>query len=99
MAHAYVQMPIQQIEDQRAVIRQSVELIEKFTGKRPSGWLGPGRGQTFDTLDYVTECGLTWFGDWILDDQPLWSQPPTGRSCRFPTAPSSTTSRSWCRIT
>jgi allantoinase len=72
MAHAYVQMPIQQIEDQRAVIRQSVELIEKFTGKRPTGWLGPGRGQTFDTLDYVTECGLTWFGDWILDDQPLW---------------------------
>ena len=72
MAHAYVQMPIQQIEDQRAVIRQSCDVIEKFTGKRPTGWLGPGRGQTFDTLDYVTECGLTWFGDWILDDQPLW---------------------------
>src|SRR6185312_11146236 len=35
MAHAYVQMPIQQIEDQRAVIRQSVELIEQFTGPRP----------------------------------------------------------------
>ena len=72
MAHAFVQMPIQQIEDQRAVIRQSCDVIEKFTGKRPTGWLGPGRGQTFDTLDYVTECGLTWFGDWILDDQPLW---------------------------
>ncbi len=72
MAHAYVQMPIQQIEDQRAVIRQSCDVIEKFTGKRPTGWLGPGRGQTFDTLDYVTECGLTWSGDWILDDQPLW---------------------------
>jgi peptidoglycan/xylan/chitin deacetylase (PgdA/CDA1 family) len=72
MAHAFVQMPIQQIEDQRAVIKQSCDVIEKFTGKRPTGWLGPGRGQTFDTLDYVTECGLTWFGDWILDDQPLW---------------------------
>jgi allantoinase len=72
MAHAFVQMPIQQIEDQRAVIKQSCDLIEKFTGKRPTGWLGPGRGQTFDTLDYVSECGLTWFGDWILDDQPLW---------------------------
>jgi hypothetical protein len=47
-------------------------MIETFTGKRPTGWLGPGRGQTFETLDYVTECGLTWFGDWILDDQPLW---------------------------
>ena len=42
-------MPIQQIEDQRAVIRQSCDVIEKFTGKTPTGWLGPGRGQTFDT--------------------------------------------------
>src|SRR5256885_1773401 len=53
MAHAFVQMPIQQIADQRAVMRQSIEVIEKFTGKRPTGWLGPGRGQTFETLDYV----------------------------------------------
>jgi allantoinase len=72
MAHSYVQMPIQQIEDQRAVIRQSVDIIERFTGKRPTGWLGPGRMQTFHTLDYVAEQGLTWFGDWVLDDQPLW---------------------------
>ena len=40
MAHSYVQMPIQQIEDQRAVMRQSIDMIEKFTGKKPTGWLG-----------------------------------------------------------
>ena len=84
MAHAYVQMPIQQIEDQRAVIRQSCDVIEKFTGKRPTGWLGPGRGQTFHTLDYVTECGLTWFGDWILDDQPLWVKTTNGPILSIP---------------
>src|SRR6266853_1018761 len=72
MAHSYVQMPIQQIEDQRAVMRKSIEVIEAFTGKRPTGWLGPGRGQTYETLDHVGECGFTWFGDWVLDDQPLW---------------------------
>src|SRR5713101_4311578 len=59
MAHAFVQMPIQQIADQRAVMRQSIEVIEKFNGKRPTGWLGPGRGQTFETLDYVAECGFS----------------------------------------
>src|ERR1700674_4542811 len=37
MAHAIVQMPIQQIEDQRAGIRQSCGVIEKFTAKRPTG--------------------------------------------------------------
>jgi allantoinase len=84
MAHAYVQMPIQQIEDQRAVIKQSVDVIEKFTGKRPTGWLGPGRGQTFHTLDYVTECGLTRFGDWILDDEPLWVKTAHGPILSIP---------------
>ena len=78
MAHSYVQMPIQQIEDQRAVMRQSVELIERFTGKKPTGWLGPGRGQTYETLDYATECGFTWFGDWVLDDQPFWVRTANG---------------------
>src|ERR1700716_1826115 len=39
MAHSYVQMPIQQIEDQRAVMRQSIDMIEKFTGKKPTGWV------------------------------------------------------------
>ena len=71
MAHSYVQMPIQQIDDQRAVMRKSVEIIEAFTGRKPNGWLGPGRGQTFDTLDHVAACGMTWFADWVLDDQPI----------------------------
>jgi peptidoglycan/xylan/chitin deacetylase (PgdA/CDA1 family) len=65
-------MPIQQIEDQRAVMRQSIDIIKAFTGKAPTGWLGPGRGQTHDTLDYASECGFSWFGDWVLDDQPFW---------------------------
>ncbi len=78
MAHSYVQMPIQQIEDQRAVMRQSIDIIKAFTGKTPTGWLGPGRGQTHDTLDYATECGFSWFGDWVLDDQPFWVKTKNG---------------------
>ena len=73
MAHSYVQMPIQQIaERQREVMDQSIDILTKFTGKRPTGWLGPGRGQMFDTLDHVAAAGFTWFGDWVLDDQPIW---------------------------
>ena len=72
MAHCVVQMPIHQVKDQRAMIRESVAQIEDFFGRAPSGWLGPGRTQTFETLDLVAEAGLDWFGDWILDDQPLW---------------------------
>lgn len=72
MAHCYVQMPIHKVEDEAAMIRQSLDLLEAFTGKRPRGWLGPGRTQTFATLDHLAAAGLDWFGDWILDDQPFW---------------------------
>ena len=32
MAHTYVQMPIHKVEDQRAMIRQTIDVIKKFTG-------------------------------------------------------------------
>lgn len=72
MAHCYVQMPIHKVEDEAAMIRRSVERLESFLGYRPRGWLGPGRTQTFDTLEHVAAAGFDWFGDWIVDDQPLW---------------------------
>lgn len=72
MAHCYEQMPIHAVEDQPAMMRQSADILEAFTGTRPTGWLGPGRTQTFDTLEHVAAAGYRWFGDWILDDQPLW---------------------------
>jgi len=72
MAHSYVQMPIHKLEDQRATMRQCVDVIRKFTGKTPAGWLGPGRGQTYATLDYIAEAGFKYFGDWVMDDQPFY---------------------------
>ena len=42
MGHAYEQGPIHKVEDQRGMIFKSMDVIEKFTGKRPVGWLGPG---------------------------------------------------------
>ena len=59
------------LEDQRAVIMKSMDIIEKFSGKRPRGWFGPGLTQTFDTLDYLSEAGIEYIGDWVLDDEPV----------------------------
>ncbi|MBC7780781.1 MAG: polysaccharide deacetylase family protein [Proteobacteria bacterium] len=77
MAHCYEQMPLHAIPDQRAMMRHTVEVIERFTGRRPTGWLGPGRGQTWATPDYIAEAGFTWFGDWVMDDQPFWVKTAT----------------------
>jgi len=78
MAHTYVQMPIHKVEDQRAMIRQTRDVLKRFTGKTPTGWLGPGRGQTPATLDYVAEAGFTWFGDWVMDEQPFYVETKHG---------------------
>lgn len=84
MSHCYIQMPIHKVEDQRAMIRQTTDVITKFTGKRPTGWLGPGRGQTPATLDYVAEAGYTWFGDWVMDDQPFYVRTKRGPILSIP---------------
>jgi peptidoglycan/xylan/chitin deacetylase (PgdA/CDA1 family) len=85
MAHCYVQMPIQQIADRQAeVMRQSIDIIRKATGKPPSGWLGPGRGQMFDTPEHIARAGFSWFGDWVLDDQPVWVRTANGPILSIP---------------
>jgi peptidoglycan/xylan/chitin deacetylase (PgdA/CDA1 family) len=70
-AHSYDQVPMHKLDDQRAVIAKSMDLIEKFGGKRPRGWFGPGLTQTFETLDYLSEAGVEYIGDWVLDDEPV----------------------------
>jgi peptidoglycan/xylan/chitin deacetylase (PgdA/CDA1 family) len=70
-AHGYDQVPMHKLDDQRAVIVKSMDIIEKFGGKRPRGWFGPGLTQTFDTLDYLSEAGVEYIGDWVLDDEPV----------------------------
>jgi peptidoglycan/xylan/chitin deacetylase (PgdA/CDA1 family) len=70
-AHSVEQTPMQRVEDERAVIRESVETIERFSGTRPRGWFGPGLTQTHDTLDHLAEAGIEYIGDWVLDDEPV----------------------------
>jgi peptidoglycan/xylan/chitin deacetylase (PgdA/CDA1 family) len=69
--HGYDQVPMHKLDDQKAVIDRSMDMIEKFAGKRPRGWFGPGLTQTFDTLDYLSQAGVEYIGDWVLDDEPV----------------------------
>lgn len=70
LGHNYIQMPLHQVWDQPAAIRQTVETIERFTGSRPKGWMSPGFGQTMATVDYLAEAGIRYICDWPVDDQP-----------------------------
>ena len=69
-AHAFEQVPMHKLDDERASIFETLEIIENFCGKRPRGWFGPGLTETHDTLDYLAEAGVEYIGDWVFDDQP-----------------------------
>ncbi len=55
-------------EDQRAMIRESVEVIRSFTGKAPRGWLSPGLSESFDSLELLWEEGFGYVAEWGLND-------------------------------
>ncbi|MBV9969752.1 MAG: polysaccharide deacetylase family protein [Xanthobacteraceae bacterium] len=70
MGHAYDQMPIHKHDDQRAMIDRTMDILERFTGKRPLGWLGPGLTQTLETPELLAAAGVKYIGDWVYDDEP-----------------------------
>ena len=70
MGHAYEQMPIHKIEDQAAMIDRSLTVLERFTGTRPVGWLGPGLTETLETPELLAAAGVKYIGDWVYDDEP-----------------------------
>ena len=70
MGHAVKQGAMHTQPDQRAVIRESIDIIHEFTGQPPKGWLGPGLTETWETLDLLAEAGIEYVSDWVNDDQP-----------------------------
>ncbi|MCL2429144.1 MAG: polysaccharide deacetylase family protein [Alphaproteobacteria bacterium] len=70
MGHGYDQMPVHKHENQREMIGRSMDILERFTGKRPLGWLGPGLTQTYETPELLAEAGVKYIADWVYDDEP-----------------------------
>ncbi len=84
MGHAYEQMPIHRVDDQKAMIERSLSVIERFTGEKPVGWLGPGLTQTEDTPELLAAAGVKYIGDWVYDDEPTEIQTANGPLVTLP---------------
>ncbi len=84
MGHSYQQGPIHKEPNQKAMIARSLDVIERFTGKRPVGWLGPGLTQTLETPDLLTAAGLKYIGDWVYDDEPTTIRTTNGPLVTLP---------------
>ena len=71
---------------ERALIRRTVQDIEKYTGRRPRGWLSPGLTETFNTPDILAEEGIIYNANWANDDQPYPMKTRTGQLFSIPYA-------------
>ena len=71
-------------EQERETIRGALNTIERATGKRPRGWLGPGLVETYNTLDILAEEGVNYCGDWNNDDQPYALKVKSGKMFSIP---------------
>ncbi|MEV5649209.1 polysaccharide deacetylase family protein [Nocardia sp. NPDC052254] len=58
------------MDEERRILTDIVTTIEKTTGHRPRGWMGPGLTETFHTPRLLSELGLNYVLDWTNDDQP-----------------------------
>ena len=70
MGHSYEQGPLHAEPDQRDMVARSLDIIERFCGKRPLGWLGPGLTETLETPEILAAAGIKYIGDWVYDDEP-----------------------------
>jgi peptidoglycan/xylan/chitin deacetylase (PgdA/CDA1 family) len=75
IAHNYIQTEflINYRDDrakEREVLKRTIDLIEKTTGRRPRGWLSSSLRCTVNTSDIIKELGLTYHCDYMNDEQP-----------------------------
>ena len=58
------------VDEERSYLAETVDTIERSTGQRPLGWLGPALTETANTPALLAELGLTYVCDWCNDDEP-----------------------------
>jgi peptidoglycan/xylan/chitin deacetylase (PgdA/CDA1 family) len=69
---------------ERVLIEETTAAIEKHSGKRPRGWLGPWISQSTLTPDLLQEARYRYLLDWCHDDQPVWMKTRHGRILSVP---------------
>lgn len=71
-------------DEERKVIRETIQTITRSAGKAPEGWLGPALAETFITPDLLAEEGIRYLCDWCNDDQPYPMKVKKGKLISVP---------------
>ena len=84
VGHGWFQQSLKQADDERAVISRCLNRLAEVGGKRPRAWLGPGLGESFDTVDHLKAEGIDFLHDWVVDDLPVWMRTAHGPMVGLP---------------
>lgn len=67
-------------DEEGAIVRRTVDTIEKASGRKVRGWLSSGLSETWNSLDHLVDCGVEYIADWVNDDQPYEMKLDDGRT-------------------
>lgn len=84
IGHGMHQKTLNQASAEEEVIASSLEMIEKFTGTRPKGWLSPGLRESHSTPEILVGQGVKYVFDWVIDDIPHWMHTQKGPLLSLP---------------
>lgn len=71
-------------DEERAIIRTSLDMLEQATGQRPAGWLSIARSQSWNTPRLLAEEGVRHMLDWVNDELPYRMTTPAGGIVNVP---------------
>lgn len=57
-------------EAEREIINRTLDVYQKCVGRKAEGWLSSSLRPTRHTVDFLKEAGLSFFCDFLNDDQP-----------------------------
>lgn len=72
------------LAEETELVRRTLDTLRQISGQRVTGWLSPGRAQSFATPDILAAHGVEYGCDWANDDMPypmrtksgpLWAMP------------------------
>ncbi len=84
VGHGVIQRSVKSVPDERAMIAEAKEAVERYTRQKLRGWLGPGLQETFDTPDVLKALGFDYLCEWSIDDLPAWMETRHGRIVSVP---------------
>ncbi len=84
IGHGVHQKALNHAGAEAEIIRQSLDMVQAFTGQRPRGWLSPGLRESHQTPELLKEAGIDYVFDWVVDDVPNWMQTDRGPLLSLP---------------